>query len=331
MTAIPDDKLFSYGHRVKGKVVVITGGASGIGKESALRFAEHGAKVVIGDLNGPGAQAVVDEIEAAGGTAASIKCNVVVWEDLVALFELAISKYKAVDIVIPNAGINERADFDTVRFKDGKPVQPKLTTMDVNLNAVLYTVHLAQHYLCVNKKEGDLKAIVLIGSVASWVGIPSGNIYSASKHAILGLMRAMYRSLDVKGIRISVIHPFFAVRLFLAGIPMLPVTRIAGAIFYSATDPDPATNASSWLLPDDGPVWLIEKERFKFGVYKMIDQRTNAVFKGAKGFIFYKRLFTDIWQNTAPVRYFGFAVALGVYAWKNQEQISTLVNQYLTK
>jgi hypothetical protein len=59
---------------------------------------------------------------------------------------------------------------------------------------------------------------------------------------------------------------------------MLPVPRIAGAIFYSATDPDPATNASSWLLPDDGPVWLIEKEQFRFGVYKMIDERANAVF-----------------------------------------------------
>ncbi|KAJ2917753.1 hypothetical protein MD484_g2653, partial [Candolleomyces efflorescens] len=339
MTAIPDDKLFSHAERVKGKVVVITGGASGIGKESALRFAEHGAKVVIGDLNGPGAQAVVDDIEAAGGTAVSIKCNVVVWEDLVALFELAISKYKAVDIVIPNAGVNERADFDTVRFENGKPVKPKLTTLDVNLNAVIYTVHLAQHYLCVNKKDGDLKSIVLIGSVASWVGIPKGNIYSASKHAILGLMRAMYRTLDVKGIRVSCIHPFFAdtnilrapVRLFLAGIPMLPVPRIAGAIFYSATDPDPTTNASSWLLPDDGPVWLIEKEEFKFGVYKMIDERANAVFGGAKGFIYYKRLFTDIWQNTAPVRNFGIAVALGVYAWKNQEQISSLVGVYVPK
>lgn len=69
------------------------------------------------------------------------------------------------------------------------------------------------------------------------------------------------------------------VKLFLAGIPMVPIERIAGAIFYAATNPDWATSGASYLLPDDGPVFFVPKEDFKFGVYKMIDERTNALFK----------------------------------------------------
>lgn len=69
------------------------------------------------------------------------------------------------------------------------------------------------------------------------------------------------------------------VKVFLAGIPLTPVSRIAGAIIYVATSPDPATNGSAWLLPDDGPVFMVPKEEFKLGVYKMIDDRRNSLLK----------------------------------------------------
>ena len=67
------------------------------------------------------------------------------------------------------------------------------------------------------------------------------------------------------------------VKIFLAGIPKTPVSRIAGAIFYAATDRDENSSGSAWLLVDDGPVFMIPEERFKQGVYKMIDERANAV------------------------------------------------------
>ncbi|KAF6763116.1 hypothetical protein DFP72DRAFT_874743 [Ephemerocybe angulata] len=336
MSFIHDDKLFLFGDRVKGKVVLITGGAGGIGKESALRFASNGAKVVIGDLNDTAGRQTVAEIEAAGGTATSIKCNVVVWDDLVALFEHAITKYQSIDIVIPNAGITDRGDFDSLVFKDGKPVEQKALTIDINVTAVLKTVQLAQHYMAIGQKEGDLKSIVLIGSMASWIGIPKAPLYSCSKHAILGLMRSLTKPLAFKGIRVAVIHPFFAdtnilptaVKLFLAGIPLVPVTRVAGAIFYAATDPDPETNGSCWLLPDDGPVFLLKKEELKLGVYEMIDSRVNAAFKGAKGAQFYIRLTKDVWRNCAPLRQLGLVGLVGAIAWTNRTQIIGLVSQY---
>lgn len=61
----------------------------------------------------------------------------------------------------------------------------------------------------------------------------------------------------------------------MAGIPLTPVERVAGAMFYAATDPDMETSGSAWLLPDDGYVFQLEKERLTTGVYKMINDRTQ--------------------------------------------------------
>ena len=63
------------------------------------------------------------------------------------------------------------------------------------------------------------------------------------------------------------------VKLLLAGIPLTPVPRIAGAIFRAATDPDVATSGCPWVLPDDGPVIRVEKEALRAGVYEMLGRR----------------------------------------------------------
>jgi NAD(P)-dependent dehydrogenase (short-subunit alcohol dehydrogenase family) len=123
--------------------------------------------------------------------------------------------------------------------------------------------------------------------MASWTPIACAPLYTGSKHAILGIMRSLATtaSLLPKPLRLGCIHPFFAetsilrtpVRLFLAGIPLTTTERVAGAIFYAATDPDESTNQGSWMLADDGEVFLVPKEEFKFGVYAMLDQRVNGI------------------------------------------------------
>lgn len=250
------------------------------------------------------------------------RCDVTVWDDMIALYELGMKEYGTIDIVVANAGVGAASGpFTSIKFDpDGKPLAPNLTTLNVNLIGTLYTTHLALHYLTLNRPDPkSLKAVVLIGSMASWFGIPRGEIYSASKHAVLGFMRALHPSLEAQHIRISVIHPWFAdtgilttpLKIMLAGIPLTPVSRIAGAIFYSATDPDWGTNGCAWLLTHDGPVLLIRKEEFKEGVYKMIDERSNrltryaflsgcftavnsAEKRGASGFLYYGRLIRDL-------------------------------------
>jgi len=287
-TIFSDDELFAYAERAKGKVVVLTGGAKGIGKEVALTFAKHGSKVVIGDLDVSEAEAVVASITKNGGEAASVKCNVVNWDDQVALFELAFERYGAVDIVIPNAGITEEETGvcnGKLTVVNGKLVAPKLLTLDVNLKGVFYTVHLGVHYVKRNRAPDSWKAIVLIGSVASWLGIARAPQYAASKHGVLGMMRALDPVLTPDNIRIAAIHPWFAdtailglpLKLMLAGIPLTPVPRIAGAIFRAATDPDLATSGCPWVLPDDGPVIRVEKEALRTGVYKMLSDRVRRV------------------------------------------------------
>ncbi|KAF8902917.1 hypothetical protein CPB84DRAFT_1775201 [Gymnopilus junonius] len=338
MSHIPDDKLFSFGDRVKSKVVIITGAANGIGKEAALRFSEHGAKVVIGDLDIASATKVVDEIEKAGGTAACIKCDVTNFDEQVEMFELAMKKYGSVDIVVPNAGVSEIGSFASPRFKDGRLVKPSMKTMEINLFGVLYTAHLALHYLEVNKKEGDLKSLILIGSMASWAGIPKGEMYAGSKHAVLGVMRSLYPSFDVKGIRIGVIHPFFAdtaivpvpVKLLLAGIPLTPVSRVAGAIFYAATNADMNTSGSSWLLTADGPVFMVPKEEFKLGVYKMIDDRANAGITAINGIKGWCLFFRDIYRVIGkPIVGAALSAGLAKVAWDNRQSIEQLVHSVI--
>lgn len=76
--------------------------------------------------------------------ATCIKCNVTDFDQQVEMFELAIRKYGAVDIVVPNAGINERGFFDTPQFKDGKPIKPDMLTLEVNLLGVLYSTLLIE-------------------------------------------------------------------------------------------------------------------------------------------------------------------------------------------
>jgi len=145
--------------------------------------------------------------------------------------------------------------------------------------------------------EEDLKAIILIGSIgaceaitcrtslkaspASWMAIPGAPMYSGSKHGVLGLMSALHPLLEVTNIRIGCVCPFFAgsfspsrcdkiltystdtaivpphVKLFLAGIPKTPVSRVARAIFYAATDNVASTNGAAWLLLDSGNVFMV--------------------------------------------------------------------------
>jgi len=104
-------------------------------------------------------------------------------------------------------------------------------------------------------------------------------------------MRSIYPSCLVRKIRVGVIHPFFVdtaivpipVKIFMAGIPLTPVERVAGAIFYAATDPDMETSGCPWLLLDDGYVVRLEKEELKEGVYKMLNDRIKIVFATVRG------------------------------------------------
>ncbi|KAG6880027.1 hypothetical protein C0992_007824 [Termitomyces sp. T32_za158] len=333
------------------------GAANGIGRETAIQVASYGAKVVIGDLDVSGAEKTnyTILIRLDTSTAACQKCNVTSWDDQIALFDLAIAKFGVVDIVsggnrvnffkVPNAGVTEIGSFHKVSFKNGKPVKPDTRTIDVNLFGVIYTTHLALHYLSVKRgvKDETLKAVVLIGSMdppeASWLGIPHGAMYAASKHGVLGLMRSLYPEFALNNIRIATIHPFFAdtkivpipVKVLLAGIPLAPVPRVAGAIIHAATNPDPETNGVAFLLNDDGPVFMVPREEFKLGVYKMIDERSNRLLSSAAGAIYYARLLRDYFRILGkPVLLAAIVTGAAKVGWAQQELILQYVRKYVS-
>ncbi|KAJ3716766.1 hypothetical protein DFJ43DRAFT_1006628 [Lentinula guzmanii] len=313
MAVIPDEALTEYYERVRGKTVIITGAGASIGRATAILFASYGAKVVVADRNASSAEDTVSEIRSNEGEATSCRCDVTVWEDLVAMYDLAVQEFGSVDIVVANAGVGEIGGRMLDDFSKERPTKPLTTTIDVNLTGVLNTVYLAQHYLQLNRRQEDrtsrsssLKAVVLVGSIASWTALTQAPMYTASKHAVLGIMRSLDASFASRGLRIASIHPFFAgmyrlsvwptsivpgiVRLQLAGIPLAPVPRIAGVIFYAASHPDPTCSGAAFWIPDGGaPTFIIPRKEFKPGVYEYIDSKSNAASKGLTGPRYYVR------------------------------------------
>jgi len=219
------------------------------------------------------------------------------------MYEMTIKRYGAIDIVVASAGVTEIGDFSKVQFDGkGRPQRPELATLNIDLIGTMYCAHLAQHYLLVNKGPNSLKSLILLGSIASWLAVP-GIVYGVAKSGILALMRSMDPLFAQQGMRIATIHPFFVdtgpmfptpMKILVAGVPITPVARVAGAIVYASTSPDPATSGCAYMLPDNGPVFKLPRDEFKLGVYKVIDERSNALFKSLKGIEFAQKVVVDI-------------------------------------
>ncbi|BFZ54531.1 hypothetical protein PYCC9005_001568 [Savitreella phatthalungensis] len=187
---------------LKDRVVVITGGASGFGRAFALKYLEAGCRVIIGDLDTVKGEALAKSHP----RASFVKCNVLSWNDQVKLFETAMS-YGAIDIVIANAGVTEGKYCETIlEFKE-----PPLRCLDINLRAQFFTAKLA-HIFFAKTQNKTRKNLILLGSMASVGEIPGGPEYTAAKHGMLGLMRALRRTSPQEGAgacRVNSLHPWF--------------------------------------------------------------------------------------------------------------------------
>lgn len=212
---------------IKGKVAIVTGGASGIGEAIVRFFAHHDAHVVIADINETLGRKVQRE---AGGNAAFTKCDVTQWKDNLELFHQTYENYGRVDIVVLNAVEDPEVIFandpegDLVKEakaqvqynyladeRDGNredsPLKPPTTKIfDVNITGYMYGMKLAVHYLT---KNGGGR-IIVVGSSTSYMAIPIEPLYVASKHAELGLARATSQMSEVRenGISVGFIAPF---------------------------------------------------------------------------------------------------------------------------
>ena len=211
--------------RLEGKIALVTGGASGIGRSICLHFAKEGATIVCNDITVETAQKVLDECgQSKQGLA--VKADVSKSRQVVAMFEKINKKYGRLDVLVNNAGIGldnpvVRARFNKVLgqqqaelAKDGKiktslEATQNLTDEDwdrmlgVHLNGTFYCTREA---LKLMEKQGAGK-IVNIASICGMTGCAGAPHYSAAKAGIMGLTRSVAREVIVRGVNVNAIAP----------------------------------------------------------------------------------------------------------------------------
>jgi len=184
-----------------GKVVVVTGAASGIGRAIAISAAQHGAKaVVIADLTETpleGGAPAVQEIEGLGVPARFVRTDVTQRVQIDALIEAA-SEFGGVDVMVCNAGITLRSDGADVSEEDFHRL------MAVNLDGVLFGAQAAARQM---KAAGRAGSIVLMGSMGGIVGAGFTVAYSTSKGGVVLMAKALADALGPDGIRVNAVCP----------------------------------------------------------------------------------------------------------------------------
>ena len=242
----------------KDKVAIVTGGASGIGRATALAFAGEGAKVVIADLNTGGGETVVAEIHAAGGVAIFIRTDVTISADVQAMVNCAVNTFGGLDIAFNNAGTpganGTVVDLDEAEWR---------RTMAINVDSVFFGMKY-QIPAMIARGGG---AIVHTASGMGLFALPNVSGYIASKHAVMGLTKSAAVDFGPSKIRVNALCP---------GKTLTPMMRAQGEALNIRLE-DIAARAPLRRLGEaedqaEAVVWICsEKASFITGLALIVD------------------------------------------------------------
>ena len=239
-----------------GKVALVTGATSGIGKATAIAFARAGAKVVVSGRREKEGTEVVRQIEKLGGDAAFVRAEIAKDADVKAMVDFTLEKFGRLDIAFNNAGVEWKGPLEQATEDEYRRV------FDTNVWGVLNSM---RHEVPVMLKNGG-GAIVNNSSVGGHVGFAEVSIYIASKHAVEGLTKSLALEFAKQNVRINAVAPGpiatdmwdrfagEAAEQITGGIPVGRVgtaEQIAAAVLYLASDAAKFTTGTS-LVVDGG-------------------------------------------------------------------------------
>ncbi|KAK4181375.1 putative dehydrogenase [Triangularia setosa] len=243
-----------------GKTILITGGASGFGAAFARHWAQHGSHIFIGDVNDTSGHSLIADLRSAypSQTFHYQHCDVTSWSDQLSFFKFAIANSPdgVIEGVVAGAGIVDMDNsFDSPHHPPNSPdpEEPRLKVLDVNLTGVAYTVHLGLFYLPKNGTRPDSsndqprdRHILLISSIAGIAPLPGQTEYTASKHAVMGLFRALRGTSWRRGVRVNCINPYFV------DTPLLPASGIAILAGAPKAELEDVVDAGTRFMADEG-------------------------------------------------------------------------------
>jgi NAD(P)-dependent dehydrogenase (short-subunit alcohol dehydrogenase family) len=237
--------------RLSGKVALVTGGASGIGRAAARRFVGEGARVVVGDLNEAGLAELAREL---GDNAVTQRCDVTVEDDVGRLAALAVERFGSLDVAFANAGIGSVQRLVDAELADWSRV------LDVNLTGPFLTVKHAARRMT---RGGSIVVTASLNAVQAGVGMGA---YCSSKAGVAMLAQVAALELGPAGIRVNAVGPGFVRTALTEGAFALPGVAdgyVENTPLGRYATPEEIAGLVAWLASDEaayvsGSLYLID-------------------------------------------------------------------------
>jgi NAD(P)-dependent dehydrogenase (short-subunit alcohol dehydrogenase family) len=230
--------------RLEGRIALVTGAGSGIGRAIAHAFAGEGAHVYVTDVNGPATETVTGEIHGAGGQAVALTADVSRGQDVTAMFRSVETAHGRLDVLVNNAGLNVRGDFRHLSDADW------VTIREVNLDGV---VRVARDGFNLLKGSGR-GSLINIASIMAHRGLRQLTAYSATKGAVTALTRGLAVEYAPFGIRVNALCPGFvetALTERVLRMPALQKALIDSTALRRLGRPEEIAGAALFLASDE--------------------------------------------------------------------------------